>query len=95
MEISPNDVNLAKRENIHIGSKENVVMNAGNSNTESLQLPYYAIRTAVPYSSEDRHKAICEAAYFRAERRGFASGHELDDWLAGEAEIKEQAISEG
>jgi hypothetical protein len=27
------------------------------------------------------------AAYFRAERRGFAPGHDFEDWLAAEAEI--------
>ena len=27
------------------------------------------------------------AAYLRAENRGFASGHALDDWVAAEAEI--------
>jgi hypothetical protein len=30
---------------------------------------------------------IAEAAYFVAERRGFAGGGELDDWLLAEAEI--------
>lgn len=34
-----------------------------------------------------RHEMIARAAYFRAERRGFAPGHELDDWLGAEAEI--------
>jgi hypothetical protein len=27
------------------------------------------------------------AAYFRAERRGFAPGYETEDWLAAEAEV--------
>ncbi len=27
------------------------------------------------------------AAYFRAEKRGFEPGHELDDWLAAETDI--------
>lgn len=31
-----------------------------------------------------------ERAYFKAERRGFASGHELDDWLEAEQEITNQ-----
>ena len=35
---------------------------------------------------QDRHRAIAEAAYFRAQRRGFAAGHELDDWIAAENE---------
>lgn len=30
---------------------------------------------------------IAEAAYFRAEKRGFAPGHEAEDWLAAEAEV--------
>jgi hypothetical protein len=30
---------------------------------------------------------IAMAAYFKAERRGFASGHELDDWLEAEHDI--------
>lgn len=33
---------------------------------------------------------IADAAYFRAEKRGFAAGHELEDWLAAEAEIEQQ-----
>lgn len=31
---------------------------------------------------------IAKAAYFRAERRGFAPGNELRDWLEAEAEIE-------
>lgn len=38
--------------------------------------------------NEDTRRAmIAEAAYFRAERRGFAPGFELDDWLASEHEL--------
>lgn len=36
---------------------------------------------------EERYKMIAAAAYLRAERRGFASGHALDDWVAAEKEI--------
>jgi Protein of unknown function (DUF2934) len=34
----------------------------------------------------ERHKWISEAAYFIAERRGFAPGAELTDWIAAERE---------
>ncbi len=34
-----------------------------------------------------RHAMIAQAAYFRAERRGFAHGGELNDWLEAEREI--------
>jgi hypothetical protein len=30
---------------------------------------------------------IAEAAYLRAERRGFAAGDEVEDWMAAEAEV--------
>jgi hypothetical protein len=31
---------------------------------------------------------IAQAAYYRAEKRAFAAGAELQDWLEAEAEIK-------
>ena len=34
-----------------------------------------------------RQRRIAIAAYYRAERRGFAAGRELEDWLAAEQEI--------
>jgi hypothetical protein len=38
-------------------------------------------------SAEERQRMIREAAYYRHVRRNFAAGHELDDWLAAEAEV--------
>jgi hypothetical protein len=38
-------------------------------------------------SEEARRAMIAEAAYLRAERRGFATGNEEEDWLAAEAEV--------
>jgi hypothetical protein len=35
----------------------------------------------------DLNARIAEMAYFKAEQRGFAPGHELDDWCAAEQEI--------
>ena len=34
-----------------------------------------------------RRALIAEAAYLRAERRQFAPGHEVEDWLAAESEV--------
>jgi len=45
----------------------------------------------IPSFSESREARIAEAAYWRAERRGFAPGHELEDWLNAEKEIDEQS----
>lgn len=33
------------------------------------------------------HQRIAEAAYYRAERRGFAGNSALDDWLEAEREV--------
>jgi hypothetical protein len=38
-------------------------------------------------AADARERRIREAAYFKAERRGFAPGHELEDWLAAEATL--------
>jgi len=53
--------------------------------------------TAVPVTGriQVRHASIAEAAYFRAERRGFAPGHELEDWLAAEDEVERRLNGEG
>ena len=35
----------------------------------------------------ERHRMIAEAAYYRAEERGFQAGLEMLDWLAAEKNI--------
>jgi hypothetical protein len=35
----------------------------------------------------DRDTKIAQLAYFKAESRGFATGHELEDWLEAEGEF--------
>lgn len=39
-------------------------------------------------SAEERRRMIAEAAYFRAERRGFKDGDAVRDWCEAEAEIE-------
>jgi hypothetical protein len=41
----------------------------------------------VTISEDVRRGMIAEGAYLRAERRGFAPGHEEEDWLSAEAEV--------
>ena len=38
-------------------------------------------------SAQERQMLVARAAYFRAERRGFAPGGELQDWVEAEAEL--------
>ena len=40
-----------------------------------------------PALHSDREQMIAEAAYFRAERRGFQGGDPFADWLSAEAQI--------
>ena len=49
--------------------------------------PAQARPELTPVSPETRHALIREAAYYRAERRGFAEGDPEADWAAAEAEI--------
>jgi hypothetical protein len=46
-----------------------------------------ASQAGVLAGPEIRHDIVAQAAYFRAQRRGFEPGQELDDWLAAEAEV--------
>ena len=41
-----------------------------------------------------RHAMIAEAAYYCAERRGFAAGHELEDWVQAEAQIARSGVAQ-
>lgn len=43
--------------------------------------------SGITVSEDARRAMIAQAAYLRAERRGFASGDEVEDWLAAEAEV--------
>jgi hypothetical protein len=65
---------------------------AKTSATVKATKPKPAVRTDVETSltESDRLRMIELAAYFRAERRGFLPGFEVEDWFAAEAEIAAQ-----
>jgi hypothetical protein len=46
-----------------------------------------AAATRITVSEDARRAMIAQAAYLRAERRGFTPGGEVEDWLAAEAEV--------
>ena len=65
-------------------------MTASHVTPTDMQPPAETFSHALPEPALDetaRQHMIAEAAYFRAEHRGFETGHELEDWLAAEAEI--------
>lgn len=54
--------------------------------TKAARRTHGGVRRA-PVSAEERERMIAIEAYYRAERRGFTPGHELEDWCEAEAEI--------
>jgi hypothetical protein len=46
-------------------------------------------------SDEERRAMIERAAYFRAERRNFSPGQELEDWMAAEADVDRELTAKG
>jgi Protein of unknown function (DUF2934) len=44
--------------------------------------------------AEEREHMIQEAAYYRYVEHGFVHGHDLDDWLAAEAEFDRRRTGE-
>jgi Protein of unknown function (DUF2934) len=40
-----------------------------------------------PMTAEIRQTMIAQAAYYIAERRGFESGHDVEDWLLAEKQV--------
>lgn len=45
-------------------------------------------RQTLPPTPEEREAMIREAAYFRYLEHGCSDGHDLEDWLAAEAEFE-------
>ena len=43
--------------------------------------------SSMPEVLPDIEAQISELAYYKAERRGFAPGHEMEDWLEAEREF--------
>jgi hypothetical protein len=43
---------------------------------------------AEPFTDEQRRELIAVAAYYLAERRNFEPGHETQDWLAAESQVR-------
>jgi hypothetical protein len=52
-------------------------------------------RAAAFIEPERRTAMVAECAYYRAEKRGFEAGYELDDWLAAEVEIDRKLLPSG
>ena len=47
-----------------------------------------AEKPSPPVSGDELRRLVAEAAYYRAQRRGFEPGYELQDWVEAESEVK-------
>jgi hypothetical protein len=54
-----------------------------------------AIDARLVVSSAERDRLIAEAAYYRAESRGFAPGDEQADWFAAAQEVDAKYWADG
>jgi hypothetical protein len=50
----------------------------------------FGSQARVDISPDELRKLIAEAAYYRAKKRGFTPGYEVEDWVQAEAEVKER-----
>ncbi len=58
-----------------------------SAGTKRASAPRSQVDTKSTVTAEERQRMIAEAAYLRAERRGFVGGDPAEDWLSAEAEI--------
>lgn len=49
--------------------------------------------TRAELSPEEVYRLIQETAYYKAKARGFAPGHEVQDWIEAEAEVRSRLES--
>lgn len=67
-----------------------MALSTSKKSPEKKQKPSLSdIKANTALQGEDFYRMVSEAAYYRAEKRDFASGQEMDDWIAAEAEIQD------
>jgi len=49
------------------------------------------IKVLEPVTDEQHRELVAVAAYYLAERRNFEPGHEAEDWLAAELQVRRAA----
>jgi hypothetical protein len=54
---------------------------------EVLESAQSAMAVSMSIDPDVRRQLVAAEAYFRAERRGFAAGNELEDWVAAERAV--------
>jgi hypothetical protein len=86
---SMSEVNMSKSEKSAGTSTKTMARSAAGAD------PVKESRSSFSADDGSREARISEAAFFKAAARGFAPGHEWDDWLTAEKEIDAQSGGEG
>lgn len=69
------------------GPRKTLTLSRGKKATGTPPDTAAEITSVTPEPSTDLRPMIEVAAFYRAAERGFAPGHELDDWLEAERQI--------
>lgn len=60
----------------------------GEEMRENVRISLHIKETSTPINIPDCYTKIAELAFYKAESRGFEPGHELDDWIEAERELR-------
>ncbi len=74
-------------------SKKTTATASTGAMQKSIEGKAISLKTLSNVSDEERLHMVHEAAYYRAEKRSFAPGHEAEDWAEAEREINELIAS--
>jgi len=65
-------------------------MRSTSSTSKAVKKTATPVAPTKPVDMNEHLGYIAIAAYYKAESRGFAPGHEIEDWLEAEAELETQ-----
>ena len=77
---------LVTRTSSGVGEKIKSTAAPARAQSSKAQVPE-SKKAPATVSPEERYRMIAEAAYFKAQKRGFVGGDPAQDWLEAEAEI--------
>ena len=70
-------------------ARESLAVRDGSSRSLTNATAAVSSRSSLLIPASLRHDMIRDAAYFRAQARGFVPGKEVEDWLAAEQHVDE------
>ena len=78
---------VTKRESPSVKTVKRRVKKTPSERTDGPAMSEAATAATSSIDPEVRRQMVAAEAYFRAERRGFAAGRELEDWIAAESVV--------